>query len=259
MDFEQFLKIMGSNIFQVFDQQDSGCFSFGYEFEDKKYFVKYAKEENGIRSLKNAILFHQKLKHPNLIPLINAFTTKTGIGLVYPWVNGEGLYTPASLRESPASAYSRFRQLPLAKKRAVIDTIYTVHRQIVAAGFVAVDFYDGSLLYDFERASLYLCDVDEYRPGPFTLVEERLPGSTRFMAPEEFVKGSAIDERTNIFTMGRLALEFLGRGQRDIHFWEGSEAMFQVIHKATQPAKKERYASYQAFLQAWTSACNYVV
>ena len=37
-------------------------------------------------------------------------------------------------------------------------------------------------------------------------------GSSRFMAPEEFERGALIDERTNVFTMGRTAAVLLADG-----------------------------------------------
>lgn len=44
---------------------------------------------------------------------------------------------------------------------------------------------DGCFLYDDERLAMHLVDLDEYRPGPFTVTADRLPGSSRYMAPEE--------------------------------------------------------------------------
>ncbi|MGW5434528.1 hypothetical protein ACWET9_46705 [Streptomyces sp. NPDC004059] len=56
------------------------------------------------------------------------------------------------------------------------------------AGFVAVGLYDGCMLYDFDEHRMSLCDLDEYRASPFVLNADRLPGSTRYMAPEEFAR-----------------------------------------------------------------------
>ena len=70
---------------------------------------------------------------------------------------------------------------------------------MAAAGFVSVDLYDGCFLYDFDRHEMRLIDLDEYRPAPFVVDAERLPGSRRYMAPEEFQRGVTIDERTMAF------------------------------------------------------------
>lgn len=54
-------------------------------------------------------------------------------------------------------------------------------------GFIAVDLYDGGLMYDYESAQPWVYDLDEYRSGPFVLEEDCLPGSMQLMAPDEFV------------------------------------------------------------------------
>jgi hypothetical protein len=77
-----------------------------------------------------------------------------------------------------------------------------------------VDFYDGCLIYDVPQRTVWLCDLDCYRPRPYVLDRDRQHGSTRFMAPEEFRKGAAIDERSTVFTLGRTAFVLLSRGPR---------------------------------------------
>ena len=62
-------------------------------------------------------------------------------------------------------------------------------------GFIAEDFYDGSIIYNFQKKQVHLYDFDFYHPGPFINDRGRLYGSSRFMAPEEFQKGERIDER----------------------------------------------------------------
>ena len=74
------------------------------------------------------------------------------------------------------------------------------HVAVANAGFVAVDFYDGSIIYDFENQQVHLCDLDSYRRGPYRLDRDRQYGSTRFMAPEEFERGATVDERTDLLT-----------------------------------------------------------
>ena len=47
----------------------------------------------------------------------------------------------------PTSAYQRFRALPAGQVAAALDGVFDVHARLATAGYVAVDFYDGSLLY----------------------------------------------------------------------------------------------------------------
>ena len=77
---------------------------------------------------------------------------------------------------------------------------------------MAVDFYDGAMIYDFTTKALRLIDLDNYRDQSFTNKMGRMFGLTRFMAPEEFELGAIIDEVTNVFTMGRVMSRiFVGR------------------------------------------------
>lgn len=174
-------------VFRVFDQQDSGCQSYGVAIGAERWFVKTARTPEAIGSLERARAFHAAVQHPAIIELRRVVTTEDGVPvLVYPWVDGELLYhatVPRTVtRSHPDSPLARFRRLPVATVAAAIERVLDAHLAVERAGFVAVDFYDGCLLYDFEREQVRLLDFDEYRPGPFVSTEQ-LSGSRRFMAP----------------------------------------------------------------------------
>ena len=78
-----------------------------------------------------------------------------------------------------------------------------------------MDFYDGAMIYDFDRHRVHAIDLDSYHMGPFTNRMGRMFGSTRFMAPEEFELEATIDERTTVFTMGRTAAVLISDGSLD--------------------------------------------
>ena len=136
--------------------------------------------------------------------------------LVYRWVDGENLYAPRHLRSAPDSAGQRFRSLPLAVRTAAVRWIIDLHVALAARGWVTGDFYDGCLIYDFDAQTLRVCDLDHYHVGPYRNTVGRMPGSTRFMAPEEFERGRVIDERTTVFTLGRTAEIFLDDTARSV-------------------------------------------
>ncbi|WP_217560749.1 hypothetical protein [Streptomyces sp. GbtcB6] len=127
------------------------------------------------------------------------------MALVYPWVEGEVLYHPIASRKGgradPGSAMARFRRLSVPDVLMALERILDAHVTVERAGLVAVDLYDGCMLYDFGNRRMFLCDLDEYRPGPFILETDRLPGSRRYMAPEEFAKRSTIDTRTTVYVL----------------------------------------------------------
>ncbi|MFJ5546803.1 serine/threonine protein kinase [Streptomyces sp. NPDC093225] len=193
---ETFLKGVGA-VFRKFDDQDSGSISYGLEVAGSRWFVKAASKTTDVCSLRRAISVHQAVSHPSIVPLVHSFTTDEGLALVYPWVSGEVLYHPTRSRQggraAPDSPMARFRTQQLAQINIAVETLLSAHLAVEDAGYVAVDLYDGCMLYDFDQQRMMLCDLDEYRPGPFTLEADRLPGSSRYMAPEEFVRGSLID------------------------------------------------------------------
>ncbi|MHA2250305.1 MAG: serine/threonine protein kinase [Candidatus Kariarchaeaceae archaeon] len=247
-------------IFKEFKLQDSGCISYGVENTWGRKFVKFSEQAQGIKSLKQAKEFHSKISHPILPQILNSFTTPSGFAIVYEWIEAEILYdyTLISSDErinSTTAPHYRFRTLPLTKILNVLNEIYEFHEQVEAAGYVAVDFYDGCLLYNFNTDTVNLIDIDEYRKGPFILDINRLPGSKRFMAPEEFLKGSTIDHATNVFTMGRLAIELLGEGS--ISNWKGNKRTLEVVHKATSQKKSDRYQTIKEFTDTWRDAQSY--
>lgn len=256
MEVEAYLASIGT-VFRAFRNQDSGCISLGVESEGRKWFVKYTEQERAFPSLERARRLHSEFRHPALPRLHNAFGSPGGRALVYDWVEGEVLYAGggSQARNGPAAAGARFRALPVPEICRCLDLIFSLHLQLADRCYIAVDLYDGCFLYDFQRREMHLCDLDEYRPGPFTLEAERLPGSTRFMAPEEFQRGALIDQRTNVYNLAKTALVLLGDGSGARESWRGGKARGAVLERATQPAKEQRYPTVRHFVTAWDAAC----
>jgi len=169
--------------------------------------------------------------------------------LVYPWRDGEVLCR-ATVEGVDRSALARFRRLPVPEVEAALARILDAHIAVAAAGFVAVDLYDGCFLYDTPGRTMWLIDLDEYRPGPFTVDADRLPGSRRFMAPEEHVRGATIDEPTTVHLLGRTLLHLLDGDTG----WRGSAAQRAVVDSACAPAASDRYAGVAALQAAWSTA-----
>ena len=247
-----YLEAIGT-IFATFGApaQDSGNVSYGVQVGGERFFVKTTNPEaevfgdhaTRVALLYNAARLRRSCDHLTLPALHRIFETAHGPALVYDWVDGECLYGG---RGDPQSAHQRFRRLPADAILAVLDAIYDLHIQLVQRGWIAVDFYDGCLMYDFERQVAHIVDLDNYHLGAFTNQMGRMFGSTRFMAPEEFERGAVIDERTTVFTMGRTAVAFLGDGI------EG--AMGEVVRRACRQEREARYRSIEEFYAAWQQA-----
>lgn len=161
-------------VFTVFDEQDSGNISFGVRQEDgRKIFVKYAGAETvhyegdikvAVQRLRQAMAVYEDLTHRSLIKLVNHFATNDGYAAVFDWIEGENLhphwsFPPPAKYMDPASPFYRYRQLSVEQRIASLDEIYAFHAAVEQKRYVAVDFYDGSIMYDFESNSA----TDEYR------------------------------------------------------------------------------------------------
>jgi serine/threonine protein kinase, bacterial len=245
----------------VFPARDSHNTCFRVLVGGRRWFVKYAERPEAVGDLESSLRFHASVSHPAIIPVEGCVRTPQGIALIHEWRDGDILNDPSLLGAVPRrhvdSAFSRFRRLPLPEVLAGIETIIDAHVEVAERGFVAVDFYDGSIVYDFARHRLHLLDLDSYRPGPYVLERTRQYGSTRFMAPEEFQRGATIDERTTVYTLGRAAFVFLStgwQGESEPDQWRASAGLYAAARKATATEPEQRFPSVRHLADAWRAA-----
>ena len=252
-DIETYLTHIAETTYQ-FPEHDSRCQSFQVVVDDQRWFVKHSNIPQSVTWLKQAVRFHAAVQHEALPQLHNGFTTPDGFTLVYDWVEGEGLRPERELSADEIHPRDRFCALPASEIIDALNVIYDVHVLIEKRGFIAEDFYDGCIIYNFEKKQVHLYDFDHYHPGPFINDRGRLYGSSRFMAPEEFQKGERIDERTNVFMLGRTAFVLLANSSDSRDDWKGNDAMWHVAKKATNADKQLRYPYVQEFVSAWHAA-----
>lgn len=238
-----------SAAFAVFDAQDSGCVSYGVEDAGDRFFVKTAVTPGGRASLLRAAAFHAAVAHPAIVRPVELGARGEDVVLVYPWRDGMVL-NHATVHGSDRDALRRLQTLPVTEAESAVDLVLDAHAAVARAGFVSVDLYDGCFLYDFAASRMWLIDLDEYRPAPFLLDGDRLPGSLRYMAPEEFRRGAVIDERTMVFSLGRCIHHLL---DSDVG-WRGTAAQAAVVANACGAASETRFASVEALIAAWRHA-----
>ncbi len=254
-ELEPYLESVGE-IFQAFRLQDSACVSYGVRVGEERFFLKHSAQPRGVISLRRAAALNHAVQHPALPRLHNAFGAPAGgLVLVYDWAPGEVLYDYTQFRgqrlTNPRSPILRFRALPAERILDALAVIYDLHRLLAEKGYIAVDFYDGCILYDFDTFTTHIIDLDEYRPGPFTNAEGRLPGSKRFMATEECQPGARIDQATNVFTLGRAAFELLSDGTTAWEAWRGTPEQYAAALKAVSPQREARFQTVREYVQAW--------
>jgi len=258
---EAYLARIG-DIFTTFSQQDSGNVAYGVNVGGERFFVKtagapdnplpYLNHPQRVELLRNAVELFHSCDHPALVPLRHVIEeSPQGPVLVYDWVDGELLGVPREERSLPTSSYQCFRSLPAGEIVAALDVLFDLHRHLVAKGWIACDLYDGCLLYNFPTRQLRIIDLDTYHRGPFTNTMGEMFGSSRFMAPEEHILGAPIDERTTVFTLGRMVSEFLSDGTLQREAFLGSDMQFAIMTHACQEKREERFGTVAEMCDKW--------
>ncbi|MGV3463702.1 MAG: serine/threonine protein kinase [Heyndrickxia sp.] len=251
-----FLSSYGT-VFQVFDKQDSGCICFGIKNQEKKLFVKFAgakpvrfrgNSEDAITGLQAACKVYEDLKHKHLVSMIKGETVGKGYAIVFEW-------TEADCMGKQYDSRHKFYELPIEERIHIFEDILAFHQFVLEKGYVAIDFYDGSIMYDFPNKKKIICDIDAYSKIPYINSMGRMWGSSRFMSPEEFEKGAVIDEVTNVYVMGATAFALLGdAADKTIQNWKADKALFEVAKKAVSQERTHRYQSIKEFTAAWIQA-----
>lgn len=244
-------------VFKIFDDQDSGNICFGVEKEGEKFFVKYAGSpteaydgtaQDAINRLKSIPTIYKDLRHPNLIQLIDTEKIADGFSVIFKWADGE------CMGRMYITAHRKFMNLPVKVRCNVFQDILNFLDFIHSKGYIALDFYDGSIMYDFKSERTTICDIDLFRKKPCINDMGRMWGSSKFMSPEEFEFGAKIDEVTNVYTAGAIAFALFGEYDRTYEKWSLNKELFHVATKATTNDRSVRQQSIGQFIEEWKSA-----
>ena len=251
-----FLKKYGC-VFKVFDDQDSGNICFGIDSGSERLFVKFAgaptaeyrgSPEDAAARLKATLPVYRDIRHEALIRFIAAEETGGGYAMIFAWAEGRCM-----ARMYPED-HRRIMLLPNAEKLGIFRTVISFMQTVADCGYAAVDFYDGSIMYDEKARKTTICDIDFFQKRPFRNNMGRMWGSERFMSPEEYAYGADIDEVTNVFTLGQTAFSLFTDSDRDPARWPLSKDSYAVLLRATEPARERRHPSIAEFKRAWEAA-----
>lgn len=251
-----FLREYGK-VFRVYDDQDSGNICFGTEKDGQKYFVKFAgapaerysgTPAEAVARLKATLSVYNDLRHRNLIELVEARETGGGFAMVFKWAAGDCMG-----RMYPA-AHRRFMQLPISARLKIFREILSFMEYVASQNYVAIDFYDGSILYDFENDRTTICDIDFFCRQPCRNHMGRMWGSSRFQSPEEFQLGAVIDEITNVYTVGATAFALFGGYERTRDKWQLSGRLFEIASQSVSDDRSRRQQSVLQFREEWETA-----
>ncbi len=219
---------------------------------------------------------YEDINHKNLIKLVKHYTLGEIYIAVFKWVDGDCLFDHWNFEKyyknpqivPPAKC---FKQLPISKRIESADVLFSFLDTVSKNGYVAVDFYDGSIMYDFLRDTTTICDIDFFRKKPtFNDMGVDYWGTKRLKSPEEYVYGAVIDEATNVFALGALLFDSFFGNYTDAEVrqrykmnaftpcsfenWELSKGCYDVALKSVAIERSERYASIKEFYTAWNVA-----
>lgn len=254
-DFE-FLARYG-RVFKAFDDQDSGNICFGVEKNGERYFVKFAGAptarggvslEEAISNLRATLPVYEALRHENLIELLYAEDVGGGFAMVFRWVDA------ICMGRMYPEDHARFMVQPAQAKLRIFGDIQRFMVHVAEKRYVAIDFYDSSVMYDEAADRTVICDIDFFAKQPYINRMGRMWGSSRFMSPEEYELGAAIDEVTNVYTLGAMAFALFGGYQRTREAWMLSDALYDVAARAVSEERDMRQQSIGQFVREWAAA-----
>lgn len=261
-------------VFSVIDETGSGCISFVIKKNDKKYFFKIAgaktvnaeiSEEESIKLLKEAVIKYKDIKNDNLIKLIDAFEYKDFYVVIYEYAEGECLFDHWNFdryeKTKEITPLMKFKSLPVEKRLNVVDKLFSFFESFIDAGYVAVDFYDSSIIYDFDNDEVTFCDIDLFRKMPTVNdLGTGYFGTKRLKAPEENELGASIDEQTSLFTLGAIIFDMFSNASNikeryakgcfipnKIDEFELNNSVYNVLLKATAYNRNDRYKTIKEF------------
>lgn len=251
-----FMKEYGT-VFKIYDDQGSGNICFGTEKDGQRYFIKFAgapteqfdgEPADAIARLKITLPIYNKLKHENLINLVGAKEIGGGFAMVFQWADGD------CMGRTYPEAHHRFMQSPICARLAIFRDILNFFEYIASQNYVAIDFYDGSIIYDFENGKTTICDIDLFRKQPCCNDMGRMWGSSLFQSPEEYQLGATIDEVTNVYTLGATAFALFGDYNRTREKWQLNNKLFETATRAVSDERHNRQQSIRQLTEEWEAA-----
>ena len=155
----------------------------------------------------------------------------------------------------------RFKSLSIEKRFNVVEKLFSFFETFIEYGYVAVDFYDSSIMYDFKNDVVTFCDIDLFRKLPtINDLGKDYFGTKRLKAPEENELGAIIDEVTSEFTLGAIIFDMFSNVENideryekglfipnDIETFELSKEVYDILIKATSYERTDRYKSIKDF------------
>lgn len=248
----------------VYYENDSGNLSAVVE-SDNKYFIKIAglktlytqiPKNTAVENLRKAWEIYESIQHPCIIKPINFYEKDTLAVMTFPYVEGECLFDHWNFdyyeKNNIKSPLQRFLLFGIDKKMRLAYSLMEFYSLVNEAGYLAVDFYEGSILYNFRNDNYYFCDLDFFTPFPCNSSVETHWGPERFLAPEEKSFGIQLDERTDVFHLG-VFIRIIFTDEKS-GVWQLSKEKERIVQKAINPIADNRFSCIREFEREWRAS-----
>lgn len=248
-------------ILHAFDQNDSGNISFIVE-SDKKYFLKVAGLKTcnsdldgsvSIKNLRKARDIYRDIDHINIVKPIKYEETDRYALLLFPYVEGDCLFDHWNFeyykKNGIISPLQKFLTLDYGIRLQFVNDLFGFYKSVNKAGYIATDFYEGSIIYNFKNNTFWICDLDFFTKNPSVNISGFQWGPDRFLAPEEKIMGQLLDTRTDIYHLGA----FINIVFTDFQTkkWQLSDSKYEVIKMAMSIDAGKRFKNFVEFEKAW--------
>lgn len=201
-----------------------------------------------------------------MIKYIDSFDINEFFAVIFEYADGECLFDRWNFEKykndsTLITPIQKFKKLEISKRLDVVYKLFSFFETFINAGYVAVDFYDSSIIYNFEQDEATFCDIDLFRKLPTKNdLGKDYYGTKRLKAPEENELGATIDELTNEFTLGAIIFDIFSNVSNndkryeigmfipnDLEEFELNTKTYNVLLKATNYDRNNRYTSINDF------------
>ena len=201
-----------------------------------------------------------------MIKYIDSFDINEFFAVIFEYADGECLFDHWNFEKykndsTLITPIQKFKKLEISKRLDVVYKLFSFFETFINAGYVAVDFYDSSIIYNFEKDEATFCDIDLFRKLPTKNdLGKDYYGTKRLKAPEENELGATIDELTNEFTLGAIIFDIFSNVSNndkryeigmfipnDLEEFELNTKTYNVLLKATNYDRNNRYTSINEF------------
>jgi formylglycine-generating enzyme required for sulfatase activity/tRNA A-37 threonylcarbamoyl transferase component Bud32 len=188
-----------SDVYKVFDSE------LGISLAIKILKQAHRDDRRYIESLRREVLISRRLRHSNICPIHDLYEGERGVGIVMDLIDGHDLKQWLSdqrgrLLETMPKRLELFSRLCSAL--TVAHTVI-IHRDLKPANI---------FLRRGDIADPVIMDFGLSTPDDADGTHQLEGGTPKYMAPEQFLRQSNIDQRADLYALGVLAYELLTDG-----------------------------------------------